>query len=62
MSIVERSLSDPDPPILFMTEAEFEHWHEEGVRGEWVDGELQLMRPVSNVDVQLQMLLCNVMS
>jgi Uma2 family endonuclease len=61
------SIADPpypvaDPPrTLRMTEAEYDQWHDEELRGEWVDGEVELKSPASNDHVQLQMLLSNVL-
>jgi Uma2 family endonuclease len=61
------SIADPpypvaDPPrTLRMTEAEYDQWHDEELRGEWVDGEVELKSPASNDHVQIQMLLSNVL-
>lgn len=65
MSIAEQSaaVAEPmtGPGTLRMTEAEFDRWHDEGVRGEWIDGEVVLMSPASNRHVQIQMLLSSVL-
>lgn len=39
---------------LFMTEEEYDTWHDEELTGEWVDGEVEIMSPVSNRQSQLQ--------
>jgi len=49
------------PRTLRMTEDEYDQWREENLRGEWVDGEVELMSPASTVHVQLQVLLSNVL-
>ena len=47
-------LRAPLPQSLFMTEEEYDAWHDEELTGEWVDGEVELMSPVGNRQSQLQ--------
>jgi Uma2 family endonuclease len=52
----DRDLDEPPvPKTLFMTEEEFDRWHDEPWRGEWVDGKVEIMAPASNRHVQLVM-------
>jgi Uma2 family endonuclease len=44
----------PPRPPRRMTEEEFDVWDDDYWTGEWVDGELELMSPVSNQHAQLQ--------
>jgi Uma2 family endonuclease len=36
-----------------MSEEEFDQWHDELLRGEWVDGRVEFMAPASNQHVQI---------
>lgn len=49
------------PPRLRMTEAEYDAWHDEELTGEWVDGEVELMSPVSTRQMTLQIWLTKVL-
>lgn len=42
------------PTVLCMTEAEYENWHDDSWTGAWVDGKVEPLSPVSNVQAQLQ--------
>ncbi|MFO0919471.1 MAG: Uma2 family endonuclease [Planctomycetaceae bacterium] len=51
---------DDAPPLLkslCMTEEEFGNWHDEFLRGEWVDGEVELMAPANTEHSEIQNLL-----
>ncbi len=52
----------PLPKSLRMTEEEFDNWHDEFLRGEWVDGEVELMAPASTEHGDLQKLLLFLLS
>lgn len=64
MASVESELVEVDEPAiprpLPMTEEEFDNWHEELLRGEWVDGKLEFMALANTEHCELQnLILCN---
>jgi Uma2 family endonuclease len=46
---------------LLMTEEEYDSWHDDELTGEWVDGEVELMSPVSTRQMTLQIWLTKVL-
>lgn len=42
------------PPPQPMTEEEFDRWHDELLRGEWVDGKVEFMAPASTEHTEIQ--------
>ncbi len=45
------------PPPQPMTEEEFDNWHDELLRGEWVDGKVEFMAPANTEHCEIQNLL-----
>jgi Uma2 family endonuclease len=45
------------PPPQPMTEEEFDNWHDELLRGEWVDGKVEFMAPANTEHSEIQNLL-----
>jgi Uma2 family endonuclease len=51
---IEVEVLAPPQKKLWMSEEEYDRWHDEEWTGEWVDGEVELMPPVGNRQSQLQ--------
>ena len=60
--LAERENSLPHNVLPRMTWEEFLAWADEDVRAEWVDGEVQLMSPVSIEHQEINVWLCGILS